>query len=572
MPVETAEAPQFRISDHYEPQAKQLAFHTNPAKYRLQVGGYGSGKSKPLLWEGIFHCLEYPGTDSIILRRKFVDLDLTVILKFKSDIPKEIYDYYDEDERVVYFHPQRRRRYNDQGWVFRSKFEECQKKFRGADCFDQRLTYTNQCEFCQDFEIVRSKLHFGACNIDKDVAKYLSTEFVYIGFEEMGQFSFAIFDALCNRNRCTYPGSRPCVAGATNPMGPGWPFIKKLWIDQKPLREMDADQYDKNDYWYIHSTIEDNAYSFKDKEYVKSLLKSPNRQKVYYGDVRTVSGNYFGEVFDPERHVQPRSAFKFLNYQTFVIGWDYGFGHYAVIYWLTKAMLHPQEKWGWSKPKLVNVFTRELVLREKTPKDQVENMISIMPRERDDAGNDIGFTEQVDSIHFSWERFNRTTSDYTVAMEVGDLLQGANLPRPQSSNRVERVAGFTKMYSLFQEDELFLLAVEQGANIGCPCLQEALPELQRGDGITVSMDDVVKPKGLSLNDDCGDASRYAIAGALIDPDEKPARQKREEEIAAIKDPMARAVAQYTQWNKDRAAERKPQKEVVVPTWMRKHIK
>lgn len=566
----------FLISKHYaggaDPRPHQIAFHSSNAKYRLQVGGFGSGKSKPLLWEAIFHCLEYPGSDSIIVRKKFVDLDLTVIAKFKSDIPREIYDRFDEEERTVYFHRRRRRRFNENGYIYSSKAKSCLKTLKNVDCFDQRLTYTNQCEFCQQFEIVQSKLHFGACNIDKDVNKYLSTEFVFIGFEEMGEFTFAIFDGLCNRNRCNIPGSRPCVAGSTNPMGVGWPFIKRLFVDKKPVQGMDADKYDPNDYMYIHSTIEDNPIMFRDKEYVKKLEASPLRAKIRYGDIKTISGNYFSEAFDAERHVQPRSAFKFLNYQGYTIGWDYGFGHYATIYWLTKAYLHPQAKWGWEKPKLVNVFTRELILREKTPREQVDALVTAIPQERDQHGTFVGYLENIDSIHLSWERFNRTTSDYTVAMEIGDLLRAANnLPFPESSNKVERVAGWMKMYSLFTTDDLFLLAVEQGANIGCPCLQEALPELIRGDGMTVSMEDVVKPKGLSLNDDCGDGSRYAVAGMLLDPDEKPKKQQREEEILAIKDPIARAVAAYTQYNKDRADERRgAEKEIIVPSWYKKH--
>lgn len=323
----------FRISSHYQPFPHQAAFHCSSAKNRVQIGSFGSGKSKPLMWEGISHCLEYPGTESIILRTKYVDLELTVINKFKSDIPREVYDHYDEGERTVYFHRRKRRRFNEYGWIYSSKAKSCLKTFKAVDCFDQRLTYTNQCEFCQQFEVVQSKLHFGACNLDKDVNKYLSTDFVFIGFEEMGEFSFVVFDSLCNRNRCSYPGSRPCVAGATNPMGTGWPFIKRLFVDKKPLREMDADKYDPADYEYFHSTIDQNPILFKDKEYVKKLEASPLRKKIRYGDVKSVSGNYFKEVFDPDRHVQARSAFKFLNYQSFVIGWDYGFGHYAVILW-----------------------------------------------------------------------------------------------------------------------------------------------------------------------------------------------------------------------------------------------
>jgi hypothetical protein len=535
------------------------------------VGSFGSGKSKPLMWEGIAHALEYPGSDSIILRTKFVDLELTVINKFKSDIPKEVYDYYDEQERTVHFHPRRRRRFDSEGhWIYSTKLKACEKPLQGADCHDQRLSFVNQCPYCQDFEIVHSRLHFGACNLDKDVNKYLSTEYVFIGFEELGEFSFTLFDGICNRNRCNIPGSRPCVAAATNPMGKGWPFIKRLWIDKKPLREMDAEKYEANDYEFIHSTIDMNPVMFRDKEYVRKLEASPLRAKVRYGDIRSISGNYFKEVFDPERHVQPRSAFKFLNWQQFTIGWDYGFGHYAVILWLTKAVLHPQPKWGWESGRTVNVFTRELVLHEMTPARQTEALLVSIPRIRDEHGNEVGFSEQVASVHFSWERFNRTTSDYTVAMEVGDMLSNMNLPRPISSNAVERIAGWTKMFDLFQTDNLFILATEQGNNVGCPCLAEAIPELIRGDGITTSMEDVVKPKGLSLNDDCGDAARYAIAGALVDPDDKPESVKKEERLRAIEDPMARAVAAYTEFNKEAAADRRGGKEVIVPSWMQKH--
>jgi hypothetical protein len=116
------------------------------------------------------------------------------------------------------------------------------------------------------------------------------------------------------------------------------------------------------------------------------------------------------------------------------------------------------------------------------------------------------------------------------------------------------------MYDLLDTDEFFVLEGQ------CPTLAEAIPMLVRGDGVTHSIEDVVKPKGLSLNDDVGDACRYGIAGTLLDAEDKPEHIKQREKLAAIKDPMSRAVAAFTAYNKKRAAEKRPLKPATLPTW------
>lgn len=418
---------------------------------------HNSGKSKPLLIEAFMHGLEFPGSESIILRKTIPDLKRTVISKFLSDIPRSLYQRYNETDHIVYFHP------------------VPEKDARG------RLTG----------KMLQSKLYFAACERDEDVGKYLSTEYVFIGFEELGEFSFGVWDAMCGRNRCPIPGSRSCMAAATNPMGVGWSWIKKLWVDHKPFKGMDAEKYNAKDYEYIHSTVDDNPIYSKDKEYVAALERSPNRERIRYGKLDAVSGQYF-DNWEPARHVRKREDFIFQKWQTYVLGWDYGFGHYAVMVWLTKALLKP--RWEGEKPKIVNVFTRELYLHENTPKQQAEAVISAIPRLQKD-GEDAGYAETVESVHLSWERFNRTVSDYTVAQEIGDLLAAAGLPRPVSSNRVERVAGWMKMYQLFDTDELFVLD-------DCETIIESIPQLVRHE---TKLEDVKKPKGLSLTDDVGDA-------------------------------------------------------------------
>ena len=62
--------------------------------------------------EAIIHCIEYPGSNSIILRRTIPDLKRTVLDKFENDIPKSLYERgsqergtYNKSDHIVYFPP-----------------------------------------------------------------------------------------------------------------------------------------------------------------------------------------------------------------------------------------------------------------------------------------------------------------------------------------------------------------------------------------------------------------------------------------------------------------------------------
>lgn len=515
---------------------KQRAFHTSSARFRLCIGSYGSSKSHGMLWEAVFTAIETPGSNSLILRKTIPDLKRTVIDKFLSVIPKEIYQTYNHTDHIVYFHPD---------------------PITGA----------------------QSKLYLSACERDADVAKFLSTEYVFIGFEELGEFSFAVWDALEGRNRCPIPGSRPCMVGVTNPMGPGYSWIRKLWIEGQcehrtkrgehcaecrgkarvdmskvlMMLGIDAEKFDQDDYEYIHSTVDDNPVYATNKEYIQTLEKSPNRDRIRWGKLDAKSGEYF-ENWDPSRHMRFKQEFVFQKWQPYWVGWDYGFGHYACIAFFTKALFKDPVR---QKMRMVNVTVRELVLHKNTPKEQAEALISMIPR--DERG---GYAWNVESVHFSWERFMRTVGDFTVADEVGDLLAAAGLPRPTRSN-TDRIAGWQKMYDLLDSDEWYVV----GGDDGCPVVLESIPQLQRGNGITCSLEDVVKPKGASLADDMGDCLRYAIAGALLDAEDKPAEERFREELEATANPMARFQKQFKEWNKTQnAARRGQQKQVSLPSW------
>jgi phage terminase large subunit len=558
--VAEPELPQFRISEHYKPFPKQIKFHRSGARFRLCIGSFGSAKSTGLLWEAFIHGLEYPGSNSLILRKTIPDLKRTVIDKFLSTIPREAYESYNATDHIVYFHPQ--------------------------PCIHGVLA-KQPCEKCPGGRATggaQSKLYLSACERDADVGKFLSTEYVFIGFEELGEFSFAIWDALEGRNRCSVPGSRACMVGVTNPMGPGYSWIKKLWIDglcehkvkrgefcqdcgtlaridaKKTIKLLgiDPEKYNQDDYEYIHSTVDDNPVYANNKEYIATLEKSPNRDRIRWGRLDVRSGDYF-ENFDPSRHMRFKQEFIFQAWQPFWVGWDYGFGHYACINFMTKALFKDPAR---RIVRMVNVTVRELVLQKNTPKEQAEALIMAIPRLPEEQGG--GYAWNVEQIHFSWERFMKTQGDFTIADEVGDVLAAAGLPRPTRSN-TDRIAGWQKMFDLLDSDEWFII----GGDDGCPTLLESIPLLQRGNGIDASIEDVVKPKGISLPDDMGDAARYAIAGALLEEEDVPESVRIQERLAAIKDPMAKFMAGYKIHNEQKRRETVGVKPPSLPTWASK---
>ena len=102
-----------RWTDFYNPWPKQAYFHDVLCKHRLQIGSFGSGKSKPLLMEAVLYCTEYPGVNAIILRKTMPDLKRTVIDKFETDVPKSVYERgsqekgtFNKSDHIVYFPPQ----------------------------------------------------------------------------------------------------------------------------------------------------------------------------------------------------------------------------------------------------------------------------------------------------------------------------------------------------------------------------------------------------------------------------------------------------------------------------------
>ena len=240
----------------YQPFPKQRAFHASPAKYRLFGGAAGPGKSKALLMEAILQAHEHPGANTLLLRRTFPELEQSLLLYFRRDVPRELYDNFNESKHVV--------------------------------------TWRNG-----------STTRFGYCQSESDVYQYQGAEFLFIGIDELTLFTLRQWQFLTSRNRCPVRGAFPNMAGATNPGNIGHAWVKSLWIDKTPAPGMENPaEYDPADYDFIPARVGDNPVYAGDEHYLKTLRALPShlRRAFLDGDWEVFAGQYF-DNFDCARHV-----------------------------------------------------------------------------------------------------------------------------------------------------------------------------------------------------------------------------------------------------------------------------
>ena len=276
----------------YEPFPKQRLFHSCGAKYRLFGGAAGPGKSKALLMEAILQAHDHPGANTLLLRRTFPELEQSLLLYFRRDVPRELYSNFQESKHLV--------------------------------------TWRNG-----------STTRFGYCQRESDVYQYQGAEFLFIGIDELTLFTLRQWQFLTSRNRCPLPDSFPCMAGATNPGNIGHAWVKALWIDRKAAPGMEhAEEYDPADYEFIPARVADNPLYANDAVYLKTLraLPPPLKRAFLDGEWDVLAGQYF-DHFDCSRHVVRAEEIAWKAWWPRWISIDWGFEHPAAVYW------HAQVEW-----------------------------------------------------------------------------------------------------------------------------------------------------------------------------------------------------------------------------------
>ena len=406
----------------YHPFPKQREFHTSPAKYRLFGGAAGPGKSKALLMEAILQANENPGANTLLLRRTFPELEGSLLLYFRRDVPRELYRSFNEAKHVV--------------------------------------TWWNG-----------STTRFGYSQNENDVYQYQGSEFLFIGIDELTHFPLKQWQFLTSRNRCPVARAFPGMAGATNPGNIGHAWVKALWIDKQPAPGMESpEQYDPSDYAFISARVWDNPIYANDAGYLKTLNALPThlRRAFLDGDWNVFAGQYF-DVFDPSRHVARAETVGFAPWWPRWISIDWGFEHPAAVYWHAAAPARANTPNAGAASAGSVVTYRELVQPHLAPRALAQAIVDLS---RDGEWQ----REKIDAIYLSPDAFARRTDEATIAEQMGGVFAAAGLPRPVLADN-DRIGGWMLLYQMLAADEWLITS-------NCAELIRVLPTLTR-DGAKV---------------------------------------------------------------------------------------
>ncbi len=515
----------------YAPFAKQCNFHKSPAKYRLFGGAAGPGKSMALLMEAVVQANDNMGSNTLLLRRTFPELEQSLLLYFRKEIPRELYSSFNDSKHVV--------------------------------------TWLNG-----------STTRFGYCAAENDVYQYQGAEFLFIGIDELTLFTLRQWQFLTSRNRCPIAKAFPNMAGATNPGNIGHAWVKSLWIDKQPAAGMENPEcYDPSDYDFISARVHDNPIYAADQNYLKTLAALPShlRRAFLDGDWEVFAGQYF-DNFDVTRHIARAETIDWKPWWPRWISIDWGFEHPSATYWHAAAPSsstgpagrrerengacanetpqqgrtsqapnatsffkpstsslsshHPTSNNGAnvsSDRNAQNVATcgtgrnacatqtvityREYVTHRTAPRDLAHEIIARSVAQAPACASSLGHNpldlgshptshppshsrnEKIDAIYLSPDAFARRTDEASIADQMGDVFAAAGFPRPIPADN-DRIGGWMLMYQMLDADEWLLTD-------NCIELIRTIPTLVRD---MARIEDVEKMDG----DDPADAARYGL--------------------------------------------------------------
>ena len=282
----------------YLPTPKQVAAHAAEESNLLFGGAAGGGKSQYLRWDAYKRCLLVPNYQAIILRRTFPELERT--------------------------HMRRAQR---------------EASLFGAKPVDTEVRFANG-----------SLLEFGHSQDEKAVARYLSTEYDFIGFDEAATQEKKMLLEIATRARSTITGVRGVVRLTSNPGGAHTRYLAERYMLKQVARDEDP-FYDPADFGYIPSRLWDNPW-LMDRDgtystYIRRLgaLHHERRRQLLDGDWDALEGQFFPE-FTHRSHEATWDVAKGIHWERWV---DWGYHpHPGVCYWvacLTDRRLYVRYEW-----------------------------------------------------------------------------------------------------------------------------------------------------------------------------------------------------------------------------------
>jgi hypothetical protein len=374
----------------YQPYPIQAAFHASPIKHKLLGGAAGPGKTLALLVEHMIACNEFGDPEqakqvhTLLLRRTNPKLEATVVTRFREKIPRELYKSYHEQKNVVTWH-------------------------NGATT------------------------KFGSMQHEHDAWGYQG-QWYKISYDELAEFTFQQWQATSAWNRCPV-SPHATKDGASNPIGIGAGWLKRLFVDKKPCEEMDKDQrltYDPEDYAYFPCTYRDNPVYANDPTFLKNLEAYPAaiRDALKEGKWGVVGG-YFTDAWDEAEHVYEQDSVEIKPWWTRWLSADWGFEHWSAIYW------HCIDEFG------VKRTYHELVVNHQPPETLAESIV----KESEIA--DGGHAVKYDAFYLSHDAFHQKTDQNTIARRMGKILSPEGFPLPVNAG-TDKVGREQLMYQLLR--------------------------------------------------------------------------------------------------------------------------
>jgi len=472
---------QSRSSNFYQPFPRQKEFHESCAKYRLFGGAAGPGKTKALLWEAIRQANTVPGSDSLLLRRTYPELESSLLAYFRRDVPRNFYKSYNESKHVV--------------------------------------TWLNG-----------STTRFGYCCNENDVYQYQGAEFLFIGLDELTHFTLKQWQFLTSRNRCPVPGSVARMAGASNPGNIGHAWVKALWVDHVPPPGFERPElYDARDYDFIRAKLADNPIYANDAAYHRTLEALPEhlRRAFLEGDWNVFAGQYF-DVFEFGRHTVRAEELRLEPWWPRWISIDWGFHHPSAVYWhcgvpaagsSQPSAFSYQKRSGDPRNAEARSFRSDaerarissaalsdncqLTAENFRPAADSARIVTyrefvqsgLSPRMLAQGIAERSGRERIGDVFLSPDAFAHRTSEASIAEQLGEVLAASGLPRPAPADD-DRVGGWQLMYQLLESDAWLITE-------NCAKLVDCLPQLVRDNR---RVEDIRKVDG----DDPADAARYGL--------------------------------------------------------------
>lgn len=349
-------------------------------------------------------------------------------------------------------------------------------------------------------------------NLD-DPSKYQSAQFAAIAVDELTKNNKEMFDFL--RTRLRWEGvSRPRFAAATNPGGPGHPWVKQLWVDRKFPAEL---QGLADEFAFVSAKAADNPHLTQSYWDDLRTLPPDMAKKYVDGSWDVYTGQYFSR-FSRDEHVLPAhvALTRVKPWHTFWLSGDWGYEHPHAIY------LHSRDDAG-KILTLAELWDRHV--SEEELAQRINRMCASVPMQR------------ISGFVFSWDAGKLSPrSQAKIPKSIMQLLSeglGKNVPSPHpgDSSPGSRISGWRLL------DELLASGTWQISD-ACPKLIECLPLLIRDEDNPEDVLKVDHSDGV-IGDDPGDAVRMGMqymVKAAIKPKSVAMQEHLAEVVASTPDP------------------------------------